>query len=123
MFDPPVMTLANRSIEAMFDTVRVEPGRKAGKLPRKTLPLDLTYELDGVVHPAADVLENTYTDAMLIIRDGAIVYETYLNRTDERTHFMSYSMAKSLNAIMMGFALGDRYVGSVSDPVVKYVPE
>jgi CubicO group peptidase (beta-lactamase class C family) len=123
MFDPPVMTLANRTIELMFDTARVEPGRQQWKLPKKLQPLDFTYELDGVTHPATDVLEGTYTDALLIIRDGVIVNETYLNRTDERTHFMSYSMAKSLNSVVLGAALRERLIGSVTDPVTKYVPE
>ena len=117
------MTLANRTIELMFDTARVEPGSRQWKLPRKTQPLDFTYEVDGVTHPAADVLENTYTDALLILRDGVIIHEAYLNRTDERTHFMSYSMAKSLNAVMMGFALRDGHVADVADQVSKYVPQ
>lgn len=123
MFDPPVMTLANRTIELMFDTARVEPGRQQWQLPKKLQPLDFTYELDGVTHPATDVLEGTYTDALLIIRDGVIVNETYLNRTDERTHFMSYSMAKSLNSVLMGAALRERHIASVTDQVTKYVPE
>jgi CubicO group peptidase (beta-lactamase class C family) len=123
MFDPPVMTLANRTIELMFDTARVEPGRKRWKLPTKLKPLDFKYELDGVAHAGADVLENTYTDALLIIRDGAIVNETYLNRTDASTHFMSYSMAKSLNAVLFGIALRERRIDAVADQVVKYVPE
>lgn len=123
MFDPPVMTLANRTIELMFDTVRIEPGSRVWKLPTKQRPLDFTYEVEGKTYRGADALENTYTDALLIIKNGVIVHEAYLNRTDERTHFMSYSMAKTLNSVMMGFALQDGYVESVEDPVLKYAPE
>ena len=123
MFDPPVMTLANRTIELMFDTVKVPAGTRRWTLPDDSRPLDFTYEFDGKVHRAADVLEDTYTDALLIIKDGVIVNETYLNRTDPGTHFMSYSMAKTLNSVMVGFAIQDGHIGAVTDQVTKYVPE
>ena len=123
MFDPPIMTLANRTIELMFDTVKVEPGPQAWKLPLKHQPLDFTYEFEGKTYRGADALENTYTDALLIIKNGTIVHEAYRNRAHERTHFMSYSMAKTLNSIMMGFALRDGYVTSTQDSVLQYVPE
>lgn len=123
MFDPPVRSLANRTIELMFDTVRVEPGSGTWKLPARPAALDFTYPFEGKAHQASDVLENTYTDALLIIKNGVVVYENYLNRADERTHFMSYSMAKSLNSIMMGFALQDGYVKSVTEPITHYAPE
>jgi CubicO group peptidase (beta-lactamase class C family) len=123
MFDAPIMTLANRTVELMFDTVRVEPGKNPSRLPKKLRPLEVTYEADGARYSVAEGLERTNTDAFLVIRDGVIINETYLNRTNERTHFMSYSMAKSLNSLMLGIALDDGHVGSVTDPVTKYAPE
>lgn len=36
---------------------------------------------------------------------------------------MSYSMAKSLNSIMAGIAIAEGRIGSVEDPVLKYMPE
>src|SRR4051812_36503879 len=92
MFDAPVRTLANRTSELMFDSVRVEPASGTWKLARKPTALNFTYEFEGKAHQASDALENTYTDALLIIKNGAIVYENYLNRADESSHFMSYSM-------------------------------
>src|SRR5688572_20061177 len=123
MFDPPVMLLANRTIELMFDTARVEPGSRVWKLPKDLRALDFTYEFNGRTLPAGAAAENTFTDALLILKNGRIVHEAYLNRSDERTHFMSYSMAKSLNSVMLGFAIKDGYVAAVSEPVTKYVAE
>jgi CubicO group peptidase (beta-lactamase class C family) len=123
MFDAPVRTLANRTIELMFDTARVEPGTRASRLPKATASLDFTYECAGVTHPALDVLDDTSTDAMLILKNGKIVFEHYLNRTDARTHFNSYSMAKSINSILVGLALADGQIRSVKDPLLSYVPE
>jgi len=103
--------------------VRVEPASGTWKLARKPTALNFTYEFEGKAHQAGDALENTYTDALLIIKNGVIVYENYLNRADEHAHFMSYSMAKSLNSVMMGFAIQDGYVKSVAEPITNYVPE
>jgi len=123
MFDPPVRTLANRSIELMFNTARVENGTRPSPLPGTSGPLDFTYEYKGVTHEAIDVLQDTSADAMLILKNGRIVFERYLNRTTGQTHFNSYSMAKSINSILVGFAIADGYIHSVDDPTLKYVPE
>ena len=46
MFETPVMTLANRTIELMFDTARIEPGEPA-PLPRVDTAPDFSYAFDG----------------------------------------------------------------------------
>jgi CubicO group peptidase (beta-lactamase class C family) len=123
MFDEPFRSLANRTIELMFDTARVDASNNTWMLPNVHGALDFTYEFNGVRHPAEDVLEDTDTDALLVIKNGKIVCERYLNRATAATHFNSYSMAKSVNSIMVGLALTDGKIQSVQDPVVKYVPE
>jgi CubicO group peptidase (beta-lactamase class C family) len=123
MFDEPFRSLANRTIELMFDTARVENAKPTWILPKTPFDLDFTYDFNGAQHKAEDVLEDTDTDALLVIKNGKIVYERYLNRADAATHFNSYSMAKSVNSIMVGLALADGHIHSVLDPVVKYVPE
>lgn len=123
MFDEPFRSLANRTIELMFNTARVDSGPSPSPLPHHEIEPNFTYEFNGVRHPAADVLENTNTDALLILKNGSIVWERYLNRADKSTHFNSYSMAKSFNSIMVGLAIADGRVASVTDPVVKYLPE
>ena len=123
MFDEPFRSLANRTIELMFQTARVDASKTSWTLPNVPGGLDFTYEFNGVRHPADDVLEDTDTDALLVIKNGKIVCERYLNRANAATHFNSYSMAKSVNSIMVGMALGDGKIQSLHDPVVKYVPE
>ena len=123
MFDEPFRSLANRTIELMFDTSRVESAKSTWILSNSAVDLDFTYEFGGTRHQAEEVLEDTDTDALLVIKNNKIMYERYLNRADAATHFNSYSMAKSVNSIMVGLALADGRIQSVLDPVVKYVPE
>jgi len=123
MFDAPFRSLANRTIELMFDTARVDNAKDPWLLRTAIVDLDFTYEFNRVRHRADDVLEDTDTDALLIIKNHKVVCERYLNRANAATHFNSYSMAKSINSVMVGLAIADGRIQSVLDPVVKYVPE
>lgn len=65
----------------------------------------------------------TYTSAMLVMRDGRIVHESYRNNTDERTHYISFSMAKTFTAMLVGIAQSQGAIRSIDDPAALYVPE
>lgn len=123
MFDEPVRTLANRTMALMFNTAPVEAGKTAAPLKTQAVPMRFSYEYGGKTKPASDIIERTSTDALLIIKHGVIVHEGYYNRVTAETHLNSYSMAKSLNAVMIGLALKQGAIKSVTDPVTRYIPE
>jgi CubicO group peptidase (beta-lactamase class C family) len=87
------------------------------------VPLDFSYEFDGKNIPAADFAERTYTNALIIIKDDMIIFERYFNQTNEDTHFLSMSVAKSITSILVGMAIADGAIASVNDLIVKYIPE
>lgn len=123
MFEPEISTLANRTAELMFDTSRVAAGDDVWRLPGESRELDFSYMHDGRMRDARGFAERTFTDALLIIKNGRIVHESYLNRTTPDTHFMAYSMSKSFNSILVGAAIADGDIASVDDPVTRYMPE
>lgn len=59
----------------------------------------------------------------MIVKDDRLVYERYLNNTDQRTHFISMSVAKSITSTLIGMAVDGGLISSVEDPLTKYVPE
>jgi CubicO group peptidase (beta-lactamase class C family) len=65
----------------------------------------------------------TFTNALLVIHDGKVVFEDYRNRTVPEDRFISFSMAKTITALLVGLALEDGKIGSIDDPVSQYVPE
>jgi CubicO group peptidase (beta-lactamase class C family) len=123
MFEPEVYTLTNRTVELVFDTAAVEAGDDVWTLPDDLRALDFTYDFNGETLEAAAFAEANYTDALLILKSGRVVHEDYLNRTDRATRFLSSSMAKSLNAVLVGLAIEDGHISSVEDQVTTYVPE
>ena len=70
----------------------------------------------------AGLLDETYTDGFLVLKDGAIVYERYFNGMSERTLHLSQSMAKSVTGMMFGMLAG-RGVVDPARPVTDYLPE
>lgn len=123
MFDAPVNTLTFRSVETIMDTRKAPNAGPVWSFPRDDRPLDFNYAYNGQTRPAAEALERTYTNALLIIKDGRIVHEAYLNNGDETSRYMSWSMSKSITSMLVGIAIADGKIGSVNDQIVKYLPE
>ena len=123
LLDADINTLTFRSIDRMFETLKVPNGGAVWKLTSKPAALDFSYQFDGKTISAADFPVRTYTNAILVIRNDKIVFEKYLNNTNEHTHFLSMSMAKSITSTLIGMAIEDGAISSVNDQIVKYVPE
>ena len=69
-----------------------------------------------------EFLAATQTNAFLVIRDGNITYEKYLNGKTESTVLPSYSVAKTMTSLVIG-QLVDEGTLNESDTFVKYLPE
>jgi CubicO group peptidase (beta-lactamase class C family) len=63
----------------------------------------------------------TQTNAFLVVRDGKITYEKYLNGKTESTVLPSYSVAKTMTSLVIG-QLIDEGVLSESDTFVNILP-
>jgi CubicO group peptidase (beta-lactamase class C family) len=123
MLDASVNTLTFHNMDELFDTRRVDNGGTKWELPRAETKLDFTYAYGGETRPAEAALERTFTNALIIVKQGRIVSEIYRNKTGTATHFISFSMAKSITSTLIGIAIADGHIRSVNDPITKYVPE
>jgi len=68
-----------------------------------------------------EFLNSTQTNAFLVIRDGRITYEKYLNGKTESTVLPSYSVAKTMTSLVIG-QLIDEGVLRESDTFVSLLP-
>lgn len=69
-----------------------------------------------------EFLKRNETVAFLIIKNDSIYYENYFFGYSRESIIPSFSMAKSVLSILIGIAIEDGYIDSISDPVAKYVP-
>lgn len=123
MLDADVNALTFHSMDQLFFTRQVTRSGPVWGLPRRDAALSFTYSFGGKTLTPAEFIERTYTNALVILKHGVIVYEDYRNLTDARTHFISFSMAKSITSLLIGIAVAEGSIRSLDDPIATYVPE
>ena len=122
---PPWNRWAFQHVRELMPTAEVWRGAGAVRaLPRRERNLDdlAVAGVKGEVSSLAKVLDDTYTDGFLVIKDGAIAYERYFNGMGERTLHLSQSVAKSFSGALAGILAG-RGLLDVTAPVTDYLPE
>ncbi|NQD95025.1 serine hydrolase [Pseudomonas sp. CrR25] len=79
--------------------------------------------LEAYAFPARDDAGRTgvRTDALLVIRDGQLVYERYAAPTTAQTPHLTWSVSKSLLAATLGVAYGQGRF-RLDAPVARYYP-
>jgi CubicO group peptidase (beta-lactamase class C family) len=123
MLDGDVNSLTFRSMDTLFTTRTVARSGAVWNLPRNERPLDFSYTWQGQSLPAAQFLERTYTNALLVMKDGRIVTEIYRNNSNEHTRFIGWSMTKSITSVLIGCLLADQRLDSLDTPIERVLPE
>ena len=123
MLDTDISSVMFRSMDRLFTTRVVPRAGPVWVLPRHDQSLDLRYSWDGHQYRADEFLERTYGNALLVIKDGKIVQETYRNGTDPQSRFIAWSMTKSVTSILVGCALAEGFIDSLDTPISRYLPE
>jgi CubicO group peptidase (beta-lactamase class C family) len=123
MNDADINSLTFRSMDTLFNTRSVPRSGPIWRLEKSERPLEFSYTHEGQSYTPEQFLDRTYTDALMVMKDGRIVYENYRNNSNERTRFMGWSMTKSLTSILVGLALEQGKIRSIDDRIETYLPE
>jgi CubicO group peptidase (beta-lactamase class C family) len=102
---PSAFQFAENASPQLFQTIHYRQGGQA-----KQANLD-------------NFLAATQTTAFIVIKDGAILDESYANGYARDSINTSYSVAKSFTSALVGIAIGEGSIGSVNDPIVAYLPK
>lgn len=88
-----------------------------------TPPSPALDALESYAFPARDdaTRKGVRTDALLVIKDGVIVYERYAGPNNAQTPHLAWSISKSLFASVLGVAYGEGRF-QLDDPVAKHYP-
>lgn len=107
--------------ELLYSTPLPKSGKQK-KWPLNLLPLPLTYVDRGADKNTTDMLEELQTTALVVVKDGSIVFEDYYKGTAATDKRISWSMSKSFVSALTGLALSRGEIENITDPVTKYVP-
>ena len=83
----------------------------------------LTWTFRGVDLTLDHYLARNPTTGLLIARDDTILVERYQYGRTDRHRFTSWSMAKTVTAMLVGIAINEGRIRSVDDRAAAYVPE
>ena len=122
---PPWNRWAFQHVREILPTAEVWRGHGPVRLlPRADVDLDSLAVVGSAGAPSTllGLLDETYTDGFLILKDGGISYERYFNGMHGRTLHLSQSVAKSFTGMVAGI-LVSRGVLDVNALVTTHLPE
>jgi CubicO group peptidase (beta-lactamase class C family) len=112
-----------RNIDRLFPSRIVPHAARPLPLPPAATPLrDVHFTAAGKAYDLDDYLELNRIAALLVLQDGRVKLERYRFGNTPRTRWMSMSVAKSITSTLVGAALRQGYIRSLSDSVTHYVP-
>ena len=94
-------------------------------------PLPAGVEIDPPAPPSGadddrafdEFLRETGTLGFLVVDEDRLVYERYFGGADRQARQTSFSVAKSFVSTLVGIAIDEGSIGSITDPVTEYLPE
>jgi|GEM_PF-1798839 len=64
-----------------------------------------------------------YTDSLLVLYRGKLIYAFYADGYDAQTCFPQYSVTKSVISALIGIAIGEGLIQGLDDRIADYFPE
>lgn len=122
---PPWNRWAFQHIREILPTAEVWRGAARPRdLARAEVQLDhlKVQSLAGAEVTLKAFLDETYTDGLVVLKNGAIAYERYLNGMTARTLHLSQSVAKSTIGMLYGIFAGRGQIDFAA-PISRYLPE
>lgn len=104
-----------RNMEAIF------PGLTSKNGSVRTLERGEALDIDAAALEFFMVQQQVA--GLMILQNGKVRLEQYGLGFGPEERWTSFSVAKSFTSTLVGAAIKDGYIGSVGDPVTKYVPE
>lgn len=115
---------AFQHVREILPTAAIRRAERASALPAASGDLNgFTYAgLDGQETSFAQMLDDTYTDAILVWKNGKVLHESYHNGMDERSLHLLQSVSKSLTSAAAGTLIAEGLLNPAA-LVTDYLPE
>ncbi len=114
-----------QQIQSLFPTARITRGTgpvyEFGEAPKDVSGISYTG-LDGSNRTVQQMLDDTFTDSFLVVKDSRIISENYFNQMGPDSHHLMNSVSKSFIGALVGIAAAEGHI-EVERPVCDYVPE
>jgi CubicO group peptidase (beta-lactamase class C family) len=110
----------------VLDVAKFQPTAKIAGCSVRVLPsakVESSLKLTTALKAAQTYNEQQKGVGLIVMKDGKIIHESYAVGADANTPTDSFSMHKSVLSLMYGIAVDDGIIGSINDPIGKYISE
>jgi hypothetical protein len=110
-----------------FDTLvparKVDKGATVFELKRPASEQKITYKYQDKSGDTDSYQEHSRNTGLLVLKGDQIVVERYQYDRKPTDKMQSYSMAKTVVAMLVGIAIAEKKIRSIEDTADQYVPE
>ncbi|MDG1521483.1 MAG: serine hydrolase [Hellea sp.] len=122
LFDADKIVYNFSNMKEAFLHNQLESSPKTYAFDEEIEPLPNKIKINGEKFNLENILAELDTTALVIIKDGKLIHESYYRGTQRNDLRISWSVAKSFMSGLYGKALESGDIDSIDDKVVKYVP-
>jgi CubicO group peptidase (beta-lactamase class C family) len=121
-FQIPYLVGSHSQLDSLFDSRLIRRAATPSPLARATPERTIRYLYKLRWLTLDDYLARNPTTGLLIAHGDTILAERYQYGRSDRHRFTSWSMAKTVTAMLIGIAIAEGRIRSVDDPAATYVP-
>lgn len=107
---------ANINDHTAFKTRQITAGTK------RQLKKHERYNEKSLTPKLLNELNKTNTAAYLVLHKGKLIAEHYLNGYNGLSKTNSFSMAKTVTALLLGIAIDEGHIESLDQPITDFIP-
>jgi len=111
------------AIEKVYQVNVVPRGPTVSALPKAAHEIAPTMSYGGTTFTVDSYMRAYRVSGLLVLRNGEILLERYGMGRKAQDRWTSFSVAKSVISTLVGAAIQDGHIGSLEDPVTRYIPE
>jgi CubicO group peptidase (beta-lactamase class C family) len=119
----PFLVGSHSHLDEIFEGRIVRRAATPSRLGRAAAEPTLRYQSEGRPATVDDYLAHHLATGLLIAQGDTILLERYQYARNDRHRFTSWSMAKTVTAMLVGVAIAEGRIRSVDDRAEAYVPE
>lgn len=121
MWPPCLQSYGYRIVDKLFATRTIKHGQLRPMARGAEALSDAASAGDGF--SVGTFMDTNNVAGLLAIRDGQVILERYGLGLQPADRWSTMSTVKSMTAMLVGAAVHDRFIASIDDPVVRYLPQ
>ncbi|MBL4862808.1 MAG: serine hydrolase [Crocinitomicaceae bacterium] len=114
--------LAGRTGPSIYDLKVFHNARLKAGDEKHEFPVHKQYNTQDISIDYRKYIEDLDTRALLVIKGDTLLYEEYWQEHNMHSLSNSFSIAKTVVAILIGIAVEEGEIGSLDDSASKYIP-